>query len=45
MEQRWIKNETDQLNRLKHFSEQIQKATLENKVLVIMGDANLCSQQ
>ena len=40
-----LKNETDQLNRLKHFSEQIQKATLENKVLVIMGDANLCSQQ
>ena len=23
----------------------IQKETLENKVLVIMGDANLCSQQ
>jgi hypothetical protein len=40
-----LKNETYQLNRLKQFSEQIQTATLANKVLVIISDANLCSQQ
>ena len=40
-----LKSETDQLNRLKHFTDQIQKATLEKKILIILGDANLCSQQ
>ena len=35
----------DQLQRLKILTEQMKTATEENKIVIMLGDANLCSQQ
>jgi exonuclease III len=40
-----LKTEKDQKHRLKILTSQLEKATEENKIIIMIGDANLCSQK